>query len=304
MTLNQNEDRVTGIYESGNGTIIGTVEGNQLFGTWKNSSNSKTGKFEFIFNGDFSEFTGKFGYNSDTPTRKWNGTRVKSASSTSIIKTPEVAIANIAGIYKTDFNDMTLTINGNRVTGTYKHNEGKIEGVLTNNKLVGTWTQTNGKGNFEFNFNSDFSAFTGKWGYNNSVPNSKWNGTKTSSLGNATIPTLTDIPINVYGSWAHRGNKNQDDRLNIWQEGNKFVVIISWIDINTKIWKSYKGEGQFEGRQMNFKVFPSVINGETIDQGYMYHYTVSSDNNLITGYYTRYGERNPDANWYYQRVTE
>ena len=178
MTLDQIGNKVTGTYEGANGKIQAILNGNRLVGTWRNSASGKTGNFEFIFNSDYSSFTGKYGYNNNGPTKKWNGTKVKSTNSANIINTSQASIANIAGIYRTDFNDMTLSVNGNRVTGTYKHRDGKIDGVLTNNKLVGIWTQSNGKGNFEFIFNSDFSSFTGKWGYNNSTPTSKWNGTK------------------------------------------------------------------------------------------------------------------------------
>jgi len=85
---------------------------------------------------------------------------------------------NIAGTYQTDFNEMNLQINGTHVTGTYKYADGKVDGILSGNKLTGTWTQNNGKGRIEFIFNSDFTAFTGKWGYGNKVPTSKWNGHK------------------------------------------------------------------------------------------------------------------------------
>jgi hypothetical protein len=309
MTLQQNGTKVTGTYESGNGKIDAILNGNKLVGTWRNSGSNKSGNFEFIFNSDCSSFTGKYGYNSSSPTKKWNGTKIKSSNTKVVsIKEDSPILHNVAGVYKTDYKEMTLQQKGFKVTGTYESGNGKIDATLNGNKLIGTWSNSgsNKSGKFEFIFNSDFSSFMGKYGYNSSLPTKKWNGTKISSASSTIkLPTKQEtLPINIYGSWAHRGARDQDDRLNIWQEGNRFVIIISWIDINTKIWKSYKGEGEFEGRQMNFKVFPSVINGKTIDQGYMYHYTISPDNNVITGYYTKNGIRNPDANWYYQRVTE
>ena len=215
---------------------------------------------------------------------------------------------NISGVYKTDYGRMTINQTGNRITGNYESGNGTFDGFLNGNKLTGNWKNSSNarSGNFEFVFNSDFSSFSGKYGYNSDTPSRKWNGTKiaTTSTSSTTPAAQETLPIKIYGSWAHRGVKDDDHRLNIWQEGNKFTIVISWIDVNTKIWKSYKGEGEFEGRHMNFKVFPSVVSGKTIDQGYMYHYTISPDNNIITGYYTRYGKRNPDANWYYQRVLE
>lgn len=87
----------------------------------------------------------------------------------------------INGVYNTNFNQMSLSITGNKVTGTYKWNDGRIEGTLNGTVLTGWWYQSNGKGKFIFNFNNNFTAFTGKWGYNDNNPSNAWNGTKTSN---------------------------------------------------------------------------------------------------------------------------
>jgi len=179
MTLTISGNHVTGTYKYMGGKIEGTLTGNKLIGTWW-QTNGK-GKIEFVFNSDFTKFSGKWGYNDAAPTSKWNGTKISgtSASGNSATST-EVHTTNtqIEGTYKTDFNEMTLHINGNRVTGTYKYKDGRVEGTLNGHTLTGTWTQSNGKGRLVFVFNSDFSAFTGKWNYNNNNPTSKWNGTK------------------------------------------------------------------------------------------------------------------------------
>lgn len=73
---------------------------------------------------------------------------------------------------------MDLKQNGAIITGTYRHSDGRIEGILNGTTLTGTWTQSNGKGRFVFVFNPDGSAFTGKWGYNTDEPSAKWNGVR------------------------------------------------------------------------------------------------------------------------------
>ncbi len=55
---------------------------------------------------------------------------------------------------------MTIQRNGNKVTGTYKWNNGRIEGTISGHTVTGWWYQSNGKGKFVFDFNSDFSALT------------------------------------------------------------------------------------------------------------------------------------------------
>lgn len=88
-------------------------------------------------------------------------------------------VKNATGIYETGFNEMTLTQTGNKVTGTYKHRDGRVEGTLNGRTLTGWWYQSNGKGRLVFEFNADFSGFSGKWGSNDTVPSSQWNGTRT-----------------------------------------------------------------------------------------------------------------------------
>jgi len=82
----------------------------------------------------------------------------------------------IDGVYETDFKDMTLSQNGSKVTGTYKHMDGRIDATLNGNVLTGWWYQSNGKGRMVFVFDEDFTVFTGKWSSNDAEPKSKWDG--------------------------------------------------------------------------------------------------------------------------------
>jgi len=103
---------------------------------------------------------------------------------------------SISGVYNTDFKEMTITQNGNKVTGTYKHQNGRVEGTLNGQTLTGFWVQDNGKGKFIFEFNSDFSGYTGKWGYNDAAPASKWNGTRIAGVQTASSPQQSP-PVNT-----------------------------------------------------------------------------------------------------------
>ncbi|WP_372775380.1 hypothetical protein [Mangrovibacterium sp.] len=199
LTLSANYNFVSGTYESGNGKLQGTLNGNILTGTWTNSGSNKSGKFEFIFSSDFSSFTGKYGYNNSSPSSKWSGTKISSPPSSANTSTPQTSISTkpsvlpsgqfssnsqIVGRYSTNFNELSLNTDGNSVSGTYESGNGKLQGTLNGNILTGTWTNSgsNKSGKFEFIFSSDFSSFVGKYGYNNSAPNSKWNGKKISGI--------------------------------------------------------------------------------------------------------------------------
>ena len=76
MTLNQNEaGDVTGTYEYMSGEIQGNLTGITLNGTWTETNDE--GTFIFEFNQKFTTFEGVWGYDDETPTTEWNGTRVE-----------------------------------------------------------------------------------------------------------------------------------------------------------------------------------------------------------------------------------
>lgn len=59
MTISQNGTSVEGTYAGGDGTIIGTVSGNELTGTWSRNNTSGPLKFFMLSNGE--QFNGNFG---------------------------------------------------------------------------------------------------------------------------------------------------------------------------------------------------------------------------------------------------
>ncbi|MBK8655190.1 MAG: hypothetical protein IPN20_15085 [Haliscomenobacter sp.] len=80
LTLMINGNKITGTYESGRGTLQGTLRGSILEGTWSNSYSNKQGTFLFTFEGVLGEgstFTGKWGYNDEPRTRNWSGSEIK-----------------------------------------------------------------------------------------------------------------------------------------------------------------------------------------------------------------------------------
>ncbi|MCP2520233.1 carboxypeptidase regulatory-like domain-containing protein, partial [SCandidatus Aminicenantes bacterium Aminicenantia_JdfR_composite] len=80
-------------------------------------------------------------------------------------------IFSISGIWNTNFGQMKIMQSGNRVTGTYTHDKGKIEGILNGNILIGKWSEApsysppNDAGDIKFIFSKDFKSFTGYWRY-------------------------------------------------------------------------------------------------------------------------------------------
>ena len=97
---------------------------------------------------------------------------------------------SFTGVWKSEFQDVTLTQIGHKVTGTYQYKfktgevqNGKISGTVEGNVLTFTWSEksakrsTVGKGKFELA--SDGNSFKGSWTYDGPEPLGKggpWNG--------------------------------------------------------------------------------------------------------------------------------
>lgn len=106
------------------------------------------------------------------------------------------------GEWDTNWGKMTLKQNGNKVTGTYIHDEGRITGTVFGDKLIGTWSETpayappNDAGDIEFNMSADGKSFTGKWRYGSEGGWGNWDGGKriTEVLPSPTIPSPPPTP--------------------------------------------------------------------------------------------------------------
>lgn len=189
MILQQNGTQVTGTYDYLGGRIEGTLNGFTLTGWWY-QTNGK-GRLIFTFNTDGSGFKGKWSYESAEPSGIWNGTRNGPAPS----QFPPTASGSsvfgmVAGIYDTDFGELTIQQNGSEVSGKYTHADGRIEGTLNGNTLTGRWYQNNGKGRFIFIFDPAYTSFAGKWSYEDAEPSSPWNGKRKSGTSSSSQPTL------------------------------------------------------------------------------------------------------------------
>jgi hypothetical protein len=75
------------------------------------------------------------------------------------------------GKWNTYFGNMTLVQTGNKVTGTYEADGGRINGNATGNRLLGNWSDAPDfsppahSGNLEFNLSADCNSFSGRWRY-------------------------------------------------------------------------------------------------------------------------------------------
>jgi hypothetical protein len=159
MTLRQDGNRVTGTYEHRGGVIEGTVTGSTLRFTWRQEDRSGTGSF--TLSADGNRFDGTWTADAGDPREgTWIGQRAGGAA-------PPPAAASFAGQWNTNdgYQDVAMTLrqDGNRVTGTYEHRGGVIEGTVTGNTLSLTWRQDDRSGTGSFTLSADGNRFDGTW---------------------------------------------------------------------------------------------------------------------------------------------
>lgn len=91
-----------------------------------------------------------------------------------------------SGTYTTEWGKMTLAVSGSTITGSYEHDNGRIEGSVSGNVAVGKWYEESTSqpptdaGNFRFEFSADGSTFQGFWkyGFDEGAWSGEWVGTK------------------------------------------------------------------------------------------------------------------------------
>ena len=67
------------------------------------------------------------------------------------------------GVWKSNFNEMTLTQTGNVVTGPYAYHDGRIEATANGKTLSGRWIESDNEGTFTMTMSEDGKSFTGTW---------------------------------------------------------------------------------------------------------------------------------------------
>lgn len=90
------------------------------------------------------------------------------------------------GTYDTEWGTMTFVQNGDKVTGTYVHDEGKVVGTASSNTLTGTWSESpsynppDDAGDFVLTLSADGKTITGNWRYgsNSGAWDGTWEGTR------------------------------------------------------------------------------------------------------------------------------
>jgi hypothetical protein len=126
---------------------------------------------------------------------------------------------NFAGQWTSDDGyqqvPMTLQQDGNRVTGTYEHRGGRIEGTVTGSTLTFTWRQDDRSGTGSFTLGPDGTTFEGTWTAETGEPREgTWRGWR----GSGPPP-----PPPAEGSFSGFWEDNTGARMVLTQEDDRVL---------------------------------------------------------------------------------
>ena len=183
MRLEAEGPTVSGAYEHDEGRIKGIADGSVLSGEWSEEPSyappNDGGRFEFVLSEGGESFSGHWRYGEgDGWQGSWTAVRVECPPSE-----PSEADALWASKWDTNYGEMELRFSGDRVTGEYESDDGRIEGVVSGRLMTGTWSEKpsyappKDAGQFEFTLSEDGRSFTGRWRYGSEGEWRSWSGT-------------------------------------------------------------------------------------------------------------------------------
>ncbi len=190
VILKQIDNEVTGSYSPGNGKIFdGVVTDRKLTFKWTQDGGYE-GTAEFIMDEDGKGFTG-------------SSTALKPKEFTSTWNTYKPPVASFAGSWETISNgqyaiQLTVVQTGNKVTGIYPSNNGKIEGTVSGRVLRFKWESDGGSGSGRFVLDETERAFSGTYnrGENPDEVEATWNGKRPEKPSGFKAP-----PVSFSGVW-------------------------------------------------------------------------------------------------------
>jgi hypothetical protein len=193
---------------------------------------------------------------------------------------------DLAGVWHSpEWGTVVLEHKGRRISGTYEHNQGQLDGVLTGDKVTFKWwegvetgkpyglARANQRGEGTCTISEDSKSFTGMWKYEGS---SGWNGGLSAVKG-----------VDVTGTW----DSPEFGSIRIKQDGETI----------TGSYEKNDGQitGQIDGWQISYAWWVNAGTFEEAaqdDRGEGY-FTVSADGKTLNGAW-RYELSSPwDGTW-------
>jgi alkaline phosphatase D len=83
---------------------------------------------------------------------------------------------NLAGAWTTNFGKLTLTQDGDQITGEYEHDGGTLRATLSGRVLTGTWSEIGKRGPVSITIEEGGNSFHGTWRYEGAASGGSWFG--------------------------------------------------------------------------------------------------------------------------------
>ena len=168
LTLKQTGTRVVGQYqlESTAGLVEGTVSGQKLTFTYRESSASGEGWFELATDGH--SFDGRWREKGKTEWSRWTGTSGQAKTS------------RFDGIWNSTYGPLRLHQKGNDVQGFYRMADGRmaeVKGTVSGTELSFSYDECGVKGTGLFSLDPDGDSFSGTWKTTDGTPGN-WTGAR------------------------------------------------------------------------------------------------------------------------------
>lgn len=255
VTLKQVGNQVTGSYSPGNGKIFdGVVTGNKLTFKWTQDGGYEgTAEFRMYDDGEEVDGKGFAGFSH----------ALKPTEFTVPWNTYTPPVTSFAGNWETISDGqfsipLTIVQTGNKVTGLYPGNNGKIEGTVSGKVLRFKWESDGGSGSGRFVMDEGGQAFSGTYnrGDDPDEVEATWNGKHQAYTGGK------GPPVSFAGEWAGAVGK---DTLTwkLKQTGNQ---------VTGQVQSSYKGfgivlirDGIVSGNTLRFKLDYSNGSGVSVE---------------------------------------
>jgi hypothetical protein len=189
MTFQSEGARVVAQYPLRNGRIYLSPEAAQTFdGIWTQSVSDQ--RCDAPREG--SDYWGKISlsFRNGSFIGKWSRCDAEMTAAIRGVAPAKTVASQIAGAWSSNWGDMQVRVSGSNVEGSFKRNNGRLEGKLTDGVFVGTWMQSSADqacaqevggtsywGKFRMQFADD--RFVGQWGYCGfSLDRQNWYGEK------------------------------------------------------------------------------------------------------------------------------
>lgn len=253
LVISQSGNQITGSSSYYNWAISGIASGNNFEGRWSNKMSAQEAGHVFgpvkltldsagrSFSG---QFIGEYHYGVWDPRFTVTGYRAGTSPAQPVIPQPTynpplnpqptgqtspTLSKQFTGKWNTDFGEMVLKQDGDKLTGTYYGQDGNITGTVSGDTATGTWSESPSfqppwkAGDFIFTLSGDGTAIKGKWRWGTCG----WDGDIRGTRKDQSVNPLPPGPVQPVpsGAWTGKWDTGHNGLMTLTQTGNSVTGV-------------------------------------------------------------------------------